>query len=59
MGAALSVRVLCVKGRSDCVCRHDVQMVDVRDRNVRNTVLLTILATVIGVPIQVRIALAS
>ena len=53
VGAALSVFVAWEKGRSDCVFRHDAQMVDVRERNVRKTVLLAMLVTVLIAPIKV------
>lgn len=38
-----SVRVDCEKGRRDCVRRHEVQMVDMRERKVRRPVLLAML----------------
>ena len=49
----MSVFVAWEKGRSDCVFRHDAQMVDVRERNVRKTVLLAMLVTVLIAPIKV------
>jgi hypothetical protein len=39
VGEALGDRVLWEKGRSGCVCRHDAQTVDVKERNVRKAVL--------------------